>query len=214
MVQARSSGWQCRCASGISTDVCQRGGIKEEPTKSFEWFVKAAAAGSTCSQIEVGDMYANGKGVEKDIQKALEWYTKAADAGETGALLKVADLYAEMSVSYYQKAASSGITKAMEKLAEQYYRAGDYVNAGTWYRKLNDYGHYNLRVGNCYYELKCYTEAIKYYHIGANNRDAESLIALGKCYYLGHGVPMDKAKADECFTAAIKAKKDKENLPF
>lgn len=189
-------------------------GIKEDYAKSFEWYIKAAEAGSARSQIEVGDIYAKGKGVERNLQKALEWYTRAADAGDTGVLLKIADLHAETSVSYYYAAASAGVTKGMEKLAEHYYKSGDYVNAGTWYRKMNEHGRYNTMVGNCYYELKCYAEAIKYYNIGANNRDAEALIALGKCYYLGHGVPMDKAKADECFSAAIKAKKNKKDLTF
>ncbi len=189
-------------------------GVKEDSTKSFEWLVKAAEAGSVKSQIAVGDMCANGDGVAQDYQKALVWYTKVADAGDTDVLLKIADLHTRMSVSWYKIAAESGSKEAMEQLANFYYGTGNYIEAITWYKKLNDQGLYNNKLGHCYYEYGLYSVAIEYYAIGARNRDEESLIALGKCYSLGHGVPIDRDKANEYFAAAIEAKKAKEDLPF
>lgn len=189
-------------------------GVKKDPGKSLEWLSKAAEAGSTESQKRLGDSYAKGAIVERDIQQAMKWYTKAAESGDTDAMLELAELHSQMSVSWYRKAADSGSQEAQKKLAEHFYKSGKFAKAGTLYKKLNEHGLFNNIVGHCYYELKCYSEAVKYYNIGAQQKDADALIALGKCYYLGHGVPKDRAKANMYFMAAIEAKKANEDLPF
>lgn len=189
-------------------------GVKKDTEKSFGWLTKAAEAGSTESQKRLGDSYAKGAIVERDIQQAMKWFTKAAESGDTDAMVELAELHSQMFVSWYRKAADSGSQEAQKKLAEHFYRSGKFDRAGALYKKLNENGLFNNMIGHCYYELKCYSEAIKYYDIGAQRNDADALVALGKCYYLGHGVPEDRAKANMYFMAAIEAMKAKEDLPF
>lgn len=188
--------------------------VKEDFDKAFEWFVKAAEAGSIESQKKLGIFYTKGIGLEQDCQKAIEWYTKAAASGDIRIISTLAELHSKVSISWYEKAAELGSMEALEKLAEYYYKLGDFVKAGTLYKKLNENGRYNVMIGHCYYELEYYSESVKYYNIGAQQKDVDAFIALGKCYYLGHGVLADRAKANEYFLAAIEAKKAKDDLPF
>ncbi len=48
--------------------------------KAREFFQKAAEAGHSLSQVELGSLYRLGKGTEKDFKKAYEWYRKAFKA--------------------------------------------------------------------------------------------------------------------------------------
>ena len=51
-------------------------------------------------------------------------------------------------------------------------------------------------LGRCYYELKDYKQALKYFVIASRN-NTDSLCYLGLCYYYGYGVESDEAKALE-----------------
>ena len=46
-------------------------------------------------------------------------------------------------------------------------------------------------------------EAAKWYQLGADQGNADSLYSLGKFYDLGKGVEMDKAKAKQLYSLAI-----------
>lgn len=188
--------------------------VRKDSCKAFEWYSKAAQAGSIEAQKVLGDCYANGDGVEQDMQKAIEWYTKVAESGDKDVALKIAKMHLQMSISMYEKAAEAGLEDAQEFLADYYFKTQAYAKAGALYKKLNTNGKFNTMVGNCYYELECYPEAIRYFDMGANNRDVDALVALGKCYYLGHGVAEDRNKANEYFVTAVEAKQKNDDLPF
>lgn len=188
--------------------------VRKDSCKAFEWYSKAAHAGSIEAQKVLGDCYANGDGVEQDMQKAIEWYTKIAESGDKDVALKIANMHLQMSISMYEKAAEAGLEDAQELLADYYFKIKEYAKAGALYKKLNTYGHFNTMIGNCYYELACYSEAVKYFAIAAKKRDVEALVALGKCYYLGQGVAEDWNKANEYFVAAVEARRQNDSLPF
>ena len=46
---------------------------------------KGAEAGDAQSQLTLGVLYANGRGVKLDHQRAAEWLTRAADQGVSAA---------------------------------------------------------------------------------------------------------------------------------
>jgi hypothetical protein len=45
------------------------------------------------AQLELGEMYYDGKGTEKDLKKAFYWFKKSAENGVVGANAKVAYMY-------------------------------------------------------------------------------------------------------------------------
>lgn len=188
--------------------------VKKDSCKAFEWYSKAAQAGSIEAQKILGDCYADGDGVEPDMQRAIEWYTKVAESGDKNVALKIANMHLLMSISMYEKAAEAGLEDAQKFLADYYFKTKAYAKAGALYKKLNINGHLNTMVGNCYYELGCYFQAIKYFISGAKERDVDALVALGKCYYLGQGVAEDRNKANEFFIAAVEARRQNDSLPF
>ena len=57
---------------------------QQEPdqAKRMEYLKKSAQMGYTPAQAELGDCYAQGRGVEKDYVKASEWYRRAAEPPE------------------------------------------------------------------------------------------------------------------------------------
>jgi TPR repeat protein len=78
-----------------------------------------ANGGDSAAQVQVGEAYAEGKGVSRDPRMAAEWYTKAADKGNINAELHLAVLYRD------------GAGKNFPRDVEQ---------AATWYRKAADQG--------------------------------------------------------------------------
>ena len=90
---------------------------------------KWAVQGDAFAQKNLGDCYAQGKGVKKDQQQAVYWYRKSAEQGHAEAQLLLGDYYREgqgvakdidQAVSLYQKAAEQG------NAAAQY-------NLGNWF---------------------------------------------------------------------------------
>lgn len=96
--------------------------VRKDSCKAFEWYSKAAQAGSIEAQKVLGDCYANGDGVEQDMQKATEWYTKVAESGDKDVALKIAKMHLQMSISMYEKAAEAGLEDAQEFLADYYFK--------------------------------------------------------------------------------------------
>lgn len=78
-----------------------------------------ANSGNAEAQVQVGEAYADGKGVARDPQAAVDWYTKAAAQGSVPAELHLAVLYRD------------GAGKTFPRNPEQ---------AAAWYRKAADHG--------------------------------------------------------------------------
>ena len=62
---------------------------ESDPTKSFEWFSKAAKQGHPEAQTQLGMMYGGGFGVRRDDSKSMYWYKEAAAQGDAEAILTV-----------------------------------------------------------------------------------------------------------------------------
>jgi len=90
-----------------------------------------AKAGDAAAQVEVGECYANGKGVAQDAGEAADWYRKAANQKSIGGELHLAELYRdgdgkkfprdmEQAAAWYRKAADQGDPGAQGTLGMLY----------------------------------------------------------------------------------------------
>lgn len=77
-------------------------GVDRNYEKAFEWFMKAAQAGSTAAMVRISSMYMEGKGVGKDRRKAALWAQKAAVGGNSKGMEMLGKVY--INGSYNTKA--------------------------------------------------------------------------------------------------------------
>ena len=61
--------------------------------EAIKWYTRAAEAGHSLSQYDLGFMLILGEGVEKDIDKGLWWIEQAAMCGECCAERLLVDIY-------------------------------------------------------------------------------------------------------------------------
>ncbi len=149
--------------------------------KTFAETIKAAEAGDTKAQFEIGEMYYYGnRGVSQDNSMAMLWYQKAAEQGNADAQCMIGRMYAlgfgvPQNISeahkWYKKAAENGNTKASRYLAEYYYNE-------------------NIH------------ESIKWYKKAAELGDAEAQYQLGYIYEWGKGVYQNKEEAMKWYRKA------------
>ncbi|MDF1599102.1 peptidoglycan-binding protein [Mesorhizobium sp. YIM 152430] len=87
---------------------------------------EAAAAGDPKAWFEIGNRYAEGRGVEADMKAAALWYESAADAGLAPAQYRLANMFEKATgverdipraIALYEKAAAKGNASAMHNLA-------------------------------------------------------------------------------------------------
>ena len=54
----------------------------------------SAISGDVDAQLELGKLYASGKGVERDYEKAIHWYMESAKSGNASAQVILGTIYA------------------------------------------------------------------------------------------------------------------------
>jgi len=69
--------------------------------EGIKWYLKAAEAGFSKSQYNLGVSYKEGIGVEKDIKKAIYWYEKAAEQNDVDALFALGNIYSNETLDVY-----------------------------------------------------------------------------------------------------------------
>ena len=106
-------------------------GVRANPTKAFEWCLKAAEQGYSEAQYKVGIAYAQGEGVTRDSKKAFEWYLKAAEQENIYAQYSVATAYAR----------GEGVGKDLEKAAQWISSVKAYYDS---YENINLWEEYEL----------------------------------------------------------------------
>lgn len=154
---------------------------KDDPVKAVPYFQRAAEAGLSKAQVELGYMYQSGIGVPKNYQKAMELYRKAEENHDPLGILYIGRLYKEglgveqnmqTAFSYYKRAADIGYTLA-ESITGQCYLYGKGVEKNV-------------------------PEALKYLERSASKGYDNEL--LGNLYYEGNEVPRDLKKAYHWFS--------------
>ena len=68
--------------------------MPQDDQQAVAWYRKAAEQGHASAQFNLGNMYANGRGVPQDRQQALAWYRKAAEQGDASAQYNLGLMYA------------------------------------------------------------------------------------------------------------------------
>ncbi|MEK6639995.1 MAG: DnaJ domain-containing protein [Nitrospirota bacterium] len=116
--------------------------------------MKLATQGYASAQNQLGQMYANGRGVPQDYSTARKWYTKAAAQGHGWALTQLGQLSADglgvpqdykQAHHWWEQAGTQGVAQAQYNLA-QLYATGrgvpqNYATARAWYEKAASQGH-------------------------------------------------------------------------
>jgi TPR repeat protein len=170
-----------------SNDDFQKGEVCYERCdyqEAFQWYRKAAEQGNPSAQINLGAMYAEGRGIDQDFQAALTWYLKAAQQGETLAYYNLGVMYVE----------GQGVPR-------------NFQEALTWYRQAAIHGHAQAQfnLGLMYEQIRdalSLKEAAAWYRQAAAQGYAPAQVNLGAMYIDGRGVPQDAQEARQWYQAA------------
>ena len=73
----------------------QRPAQESEDRQSVEEIKAKAEKGDAGAQVNLGNCYAEGRGVPQDNAEAVKWFRKAADQGNAGAQVNLGSCYAE-----------------------------------------------------------------------------------------------------------------------
>ena len=114
---------------------------------------EAAAGGDPKALFEIGNRYAEGRGVKEDMARAAEWYAQAAEADLAPAQYRLGSFYekgigVERDVAtarkWYERAAEAGNASAMHNLAVLHamsaQNARDNETAGRWFIRAAELG--------------------------------------------------------------------------
>jgi localization factor PodJL len=153
----------------------------------------AAAKGDPAAEFEIGQRYAEGRGVPQNLAEAADWFDLAAKQGLAPAQFRLGGFYEkgfgvkkdlDAARRLYSAAAEAGNAKAMHNLAVLYAEGidgkPDYQNAAKWFRKAADYGlsdsQYNLGIlyGRGIGMEPNLPEAYKWFTLAARDGDKES----------------------------------------
>ena len=124
-----------------------------DQAKRMEYLKKSAQMGYTPAQAELGDCYAQGRGVEKDYVKASEWYRRAAEQPpqqpeapqQTETPQQLFELYQQESdqakrMDYLKKSAETGYAQAQAWMALTYSQGygveKNAAEAARWLQRL------------------------------------------------------------------------------
>jgi TPR repeat protein len=196
-------------------------GMTEENIRAFKSFLRAAEAGHSEAQSNLGWCYRKGNGVPQDYLEAVKWFRKAADQGDTDAQDGLGYCYAEgqgvpqdyvEAIKWYRKAADQGHAWGQADLGYCYHKgqgvAQDYVEAAKWFRKAAEQGHADAQhnLGYCYAEgqgvAQDYVEAVNWFRKAAEQGHADAQHNLGYCYAEGQGVAQDYGEAVKWYRRA------------
>jgi curved DNA-binding protein CbpA len=106
------------------------------------------AQGNASAQNQLGQLYANGRGVPQDYATARSWYEKAAIQGNAWAQNQLGQLSADglgvpqdykKARQWWEQAAAQGVAQAQYNLGQLYANGRgvpqDYATARSWYEK-------------------------------------------------------------------------------
>lgn len=173
-----------------------------------------AVQGNAAAQANLGDLYANGRGVARDDATAVTWFRKAAEQGDTYGESWLADMYAKgrgvarddvAAGAWFRRCADKGSAYCQAGIAYLYRDSKvfshDEVAAVGWFRKAAEQGDADAQTTLGYmYEYgrgvaKSYPQAAEWYRKAADRGLARAQVNLGNLYRWGFGVPKDETEA-------------------
>ena len=161
---------------------------------------------SSAAYRKLGLIYVNGLLGETNISLAKSYFQKAFELGDdvSGynlALILIKEGHPEEAVTYLTSGVGNDHIPSIKLLANLYIKgdvlAKDLNIALALLKKVYDLGETSVvsSLGKVCYQLNNYEEAFKYFSLGVQSRDPDSLYYLGLCYASGLGVKQDFAKA-------------------
>ncbi len=159
--------------------------VEMSSTVDLQQLKTLGAQGHASAQNQLGQLYANGRGVPQDYATAQGWYEKAAAQGHAWAQNQLGQLSADglgipqdykKARRWWEQAAAHGVAQAQYNLGQLYANGRgvpqDYATARGWYEKAAAQG-----------------------HASAQNQ-------LGQLYANGRGVPQDYVTARRWYEKA------------
>lgn len=181
-------------------------GVAMNNGEAVKWYRKASDQGDTLAQTELGSMYKFGWGTTKNPAEAVKLFRLAADKGNADAQYSLGRMY-EAGVGVSQD--DSEALKWYGLAANQHSVANDTSNCGygfncgygsAWAQhrlgQLSEFG----MTGKTRNEA----EAVKWYHLAANQGYMDSQYYLGEMYFYGGDViKQDYAEAYKWYRLAV-----------
>lgn len=85
--------WTMAAGKGDAVAMYRLAQVEADLPKALAWYRKAADAGMGRAMRDLGEIYADGKGVERDERLAAQWYLKAAKQGDALGMKTLSDIY-------------------------------------------------------------------------------------------------------------------------
>ena len=161
---------------------------------------------SSAAYRKLGFIYSNGLFGETDFNLAKSYFKKAYELGDevSGynlALILIKEGNAADAVPYLTTGVGNNHIPSIKLLANLYIKgevlSKDLNIALALLKKVHELGELEVvsSLGKVCYQLKNYDEAFKYFALGAQSKDPDSLYYLGLCYANGLGTRQDFQKA-------------------
>jgi TPR repeat protein len=157
----------------------------EHPANVAELQTKATQ-GFVTQEMELAADYFVGRGVPKDLAQAAYWYRKAADQGDPSAQMNLGYMYV----------VGIGVTQDPAEAIKWYRRASFSIPDA----KVNLAGLYMRGIG----VKQDNDEALRLLRSAAEKGDGRADAYIGLAYYLGLGLPVDRAAAEAWFIRGVK----------
>jgi TPR repeat protein len=196
-------------------------GTPRDEVRALELFQKAASAGHTRAQINLGILYLRGLGVPRDVINARAWLEKAAASGDPQALYTLGRAMDESSeqiapdpvraADLYRRAAEKGHVQAGLRyglaLSEGVGIKRDVAQAQKWLAQARDNGvpEAALAMGDMAARTPASRDraanertvqtAVSWYEVAAHGGVPSAQFKLANAYFSGVGVARDPMQA-------------------
>jgi TPR repeat protein len=203
-------------------------GVPRDDAKAASLFEKAAAAGNTRAQINLGILYLAGRGVPRDVVLARSWLEKAALSDDPQALYTLGRAMSDSTeqvgpdpvraADLYRRAAEKGHVLAGLRyglaLSEGVGVKPDPVAAQRWLMQAQERGvpEAALALGDLAARTpasrdkaaneKIVKAALSWYEVAANSGVPSAQFKLANAYFAGVGVTRDPVQAQAWYTRA------------
>lgn len=174
-------------------------GVKKDLQKALEYYQLALGNGFMGVQDPIDDIKKH-----KTEPQAEVWATHGYWCYEY--------LNYERAVEYYRKAADQGNDRGQYELAKCYFYGNgveqDYAKAVKYYRLAHKQGNSYVSGDEAYvfgqkcYNKQYYTEAVQFFLIASDKKDADAYYYLGMCYEYGQGVEKNLNQARKYYQMA------------
>ena len=189
--------------------------VQLPPPPDFDKTRAQALTGDAIAQSTLGSLYRSGK--HQDLKLAAYWYLKAAKQGDREAEEAVAEIYEfgegvrpnhRKALKWTRKANAQYQASAMHIGSRYAYGINapqDPRKAIEWYRISAEAGHVVAQtiVGDLYESCggaQDLREAARWYRRAADQKWGQALLALGRLYVNGRGVPQDSSEAARLYS--------------